>query len=350
MSRAFQQRAGKLAARITKIVALIIFVVLLVAAVLAQNYLVIKSSYIFESDKIPKTFVGYKIVQISDLRNDKIGQVERIISKAKPNIVIFTGNYVDNNGNYNNSVNLISRIAEKYNTVYVFGEMDKEYESNIENALNNTNAINIQNVCYNINAPDIKYEDYIKRYIEKKYIKEADEDPEGQAALYLQYTKESLEEDADAVIKLSGASIMEGNIDFKEHMYKFVSLDKEVFQLLVMNQGQLFKGVSEVDIDVVLAGNTFGMEQNGYKRGRYSLNNTTMFLSGGIGNNKENSFRIFNMPNIVEITLSDGTITDRNPLERLLDNLIADVGTRFDGDGGFKEYTYEYDGIHSKPK
>ena len=37
------------------------------------------------------------------------------------------------------------------------------------------------------------------------------------------------------------------------------------------------------------------------------------------------------------------TINNKNPLEKLLDRIIPDFGTRFDNDEGFSEYTYNYD-------
>ena len=103
-----------------------------------------------------------------------------------------------------------------------------------------------------------------------------------------------------------------------------------------MNQGQYFDKVSQVDVDVITSGNTFGKDRFtvGYSRGIYNNNGTTMFLSGGVGK-IPNGVRILNFPDVVCITLSDGTINNDNPLEKFLGRFITDVGTRFDGDGGF---------------
>ena len=56
----------------------------------------------------------------------------------------------------------------------------------------------------------------------------------------------------------------------------------------------------------------------------------------------DGSKRILNFPQIITVTLSDGTINNDNPLEKLLGYFISDVSTRFENDGGFSEYRYNY--------
>ena len=65
-----------------------------------------------------------------------------------------------------------------------------------------------------------------------------------------------------------------------------------------------------------------------------------MSLSGGIGNFDKTRF--LNMPEVVLITLSDGTIVEQNPLEKFIGQFINNVPTKFDNDEGFKRYVKEY--------
>ena len=106
--------------------------------------------------------------------------------------------------------------------------------------------------------------------------------------------------------------------------------------------------ICETHVDMVLFGSTFGEDalSNGYKKGTYGNNGTQLFVSGGIGEHKK-FIRLFNFPEVQIITLSDGTITNKNPLDKIMTKLIPDVGTIFDNDGGFNQYNFEYgeDGI-----
>ena len=58
--------------------------------------------------------------------------------------------------------------------------------------------------------------------------------------------------------------------------------------------------------------------------------------------------RIFNFPEIQCITLSDGTIANKNPLEKFIAMFWDDVGTVFDNDGGFKVHTFKGDELKNK--
>lgn len=342
MSRALKRKVNKVFEKITRVIMIIVFIILAIIFVYAQNNVVFNSNYIYESDKIPKTFTGYKIVQISDLCNDT-NFVYNSVDRQNPNLVVITGNISDTNGRYDDSLKLISKLASKYNTVYVTGEQDSSNKSEIQNSLNNCGAICIEDKSFNIEAPNISYNEFVDKYIENKYIKKA-EQGDADAKKYLEYTEQSLKEDADKVIVISGLSLMDDSTDFIDKAYSIINLDRDTFQVLAINQGQYFPELSNVDVDVIMAGNTFGKDTRniGYKRGLYNLNGTTLFLSGGIGDSPDGSKRILNFPNIITVTLSDGTINNDNPLEKLLGYFISDVSTRFENDGGFSEYRYNY--------
>lgn len=342
MSRALKRKANRVFEKIMRVIMLIAIVILAIIFVYAQNNIVINSNYIYESDRIPKTFTGYKVVQISDLCNDT-NMVYNRVSKQDPNLVIITGNLSDANGKYDDSVKLVSKLASKYNTVYVLGELDEPNKSSIQTSLDNSGAICIEDKTFDIEAPNITYDEFISKYIEKKFIRKSEQGDE-LAQEYLNYTAQALTEDADKVIAISGLSLMNDSTNFIDNAYSVVNLDRSIFQILAINQGEYFSELSNVDVDIIMAGNTFGkdIDNKGYKRGLYNLNGTTLFLSGGIGDNPDGSKRILNFPQIITVTLSDGTINNDNPLEKLLGYFISDVSTRFENDGGFSEYRYNY--------
>ena len=343
VSIAFKRKANKIAAKIGRVITLLVIVILAIIFIWAQNKLVLTQEFIFESSKIPKTFVGYNIAVVSDLLEDTTF-VESAIDKTDPNLVLFTGNFADSTGDYAKSVKLVANIAKKYPTAYVLGVHDQKYADGIKSALSSTGATNMEDSTTFINAPAISYDEYVDKFIEDKYIKLAANDPESSAAQYLEYTKKSLADDKDAVIALSGLSIMDSNTDFITKAYDVINLDRELFQILMINQGNYFRQISKVDLDLIVAGNSFGNPiGNNYTKGLYSENGTSMILSPGIADNPDGSKRILNFPTVVKITLSDGTINNANPLEKLLGYFIQDVNTRFEGDGGFVEHRYTYD-------
>ncbi|MBO5388656.1 MAG: hypothetical protein J6A59_11030, partial [Lachnospiraceae bacterium] len=72
----------------------------------------------------------------------------------------------------------------------------------------------------------------------------------------------------------------------------------------------------------------------------YVLDGTTLLVSNGVHGKEPNS--------IHSITLSDGSVSEKNLLEKFLGLFISDVDTIFENDGGFKDYRYEYDNTEHK--
>ena len=110
-----------------------------------------------------------------------------------------------------------------------------------------------------------------------------------------------------------------------------------------MGNIKLMPQVKNSHMDAVFTGGTYGTNNVSadITKGQYGINGTQFFVSGGVAT-PNGINRVLNYPEIQCITLSDGTILNRNPLEKFLDMFIDDVGTIFDNDGGFTEYTYHY--------
>lgn len=64
-----------------------------------QNNALVTTKLEIESSKIPKSFNGYRIVQLSDLHGKSFGpNQDRLIQKVKesePDLIVFTGDLVD---------------------------------------------------------------------------------------------------------------------------------------------------------------------------------------------------------------------------------------------------------------
>lgn len=328
------------------IIRIAILVGLLIFGVWAQNNLLIAKKYIFMAQKVPKTFVGYTIVHVSDLNNTGLNVYSKVKS-CDPDIIIVSGGFCDDRGRCDKSVKTVNKLGNLAPTYYVLGESDVGMESQIISSLNN--AIYAENDVFQIYAPEIDSDKFIKKYIGNRIIGLANKGNED-AMAYIQYTQEKLNEDANALMQITGIKYDPDELLLMDGIYDLLGTDKEVLQVAIANQPKLFNSLSTVDIDIIFSGQLHGDKTKlpNYSKGMYAKDGTTMFLSGGIGNLDGYSNRLFNFPEVVSITLSDGTIKQENPIEKLLGYLMPDVKTRFDNDGGFKEYTYTYSDNYGK--
>ena len=101
-------------------------VVLIIAFFHINNSWLTVSNHTIESSKIPATFDGYRILQISDLHDATFGENQqslvRKIRKAKPDIIVITGDLIDSNRyNLENSMNVVDQIVELADVYYVTG-------------------------------------------------------------------------------------------------------------------------------------------------------------------------------------------------------------------------------------
>ncbi len=80
--------------------------------------------YNVRSSKIPKEFDGYKIVQVSDSHNEHIPGLMNEISIEKPDIIVSTGDMVNDYGEITPAVRLTRRLAETAPLYMITGNHD----------------------------------------------------------------------------------------------------------------------------------------------------------------------------------------------------------------------------------
>lgn len=311
-----------------------IFVILLLVAALAfvtvSGIVVVPRNYTFESSSLPKTFVGYKVVQVSNLC-DKTTAAERTINYANPDLIVVTGNITSKSGSYSNSVNMLNRLAEKANVCLILGENDVPYYDNIKQSLSQK-VVLLDNSYTSFDSKYTSYDQFVSDYIEKRYVKQAEKDANSSAAKYLEYTKEMLESSKDAKIDVAGLNYSDSVID---DIYSAINLDRNNFQIVVASSEKVIEPLKDAGVNLALVGNTTEKVQKLISDG-----GLTIVCSSGI----TGETRITLAPEIVAITLSDGTINKDNPLEKLLASIfVEDVESRFANDGGFTAHRYTYD-------
>ena len=319
----------------------IILIAIIVFAIWSQNNFIIVKDYVYTDVRVPKTFTGYTIVHISDIHNKPMNLVSKVKS-ANPDVILVSGGFTDSDGEYNASVKALNKLANIADTYCVFGDNDSK-ANHIQSKLD-SNIIVIENDCVDIKAPKVDVDDFIDKYIGKQIQKQA-KNGEESALKYIAYTKDELEADRNAIIRVSGVPYEVNNETLIDDVYSVIGTDKSIFQILLANRTDLFKTLQIVDVDLYLSGQTHGRDGvvSGYKSGVYAEHGTTMFVNPGIGNLDEDGSRFLNYPEVTKIVLSDGAIKDYNPLEKLLMYFMPDVKTRFDDDEGFKTYTYTYE-------
>ena len=103
---------------------------LVVVSGLRKGNKVILSKVEIESDQLPKSFDGYKILQISDIFSRELGnrqsKIKKLLEHEDYDIVIFTGDFVldDTEEDYWVIRDLLSCLKEKTPIYYVVGDTD----------------------------------------------------------------------------------------------------------------------------------------------------------------------------------------------------------------------------------
>ena len=234
------------------------------------NYGLVVREYAVYKENLPKEFEGLKIVQFSDLHynnNSSINTVKKLvkmINKANPDIVLFTGDLIDSFYNIDNDT--LESIASEFNSINaklgkyaIKGEEDKE---NFNTVFNNSGFKILENTT------------------EKIYL--------GSSSIDLltvneTYTKENIK-----------------------------GYNDENFTITIIHKPDLTDRIIEdFNTDLILAGHSHNgqiilpmigpvMKKEGAKKyilSHYNINEVDLYISGGIGNSKH-QWRLFNHPSI----------------------------------------------------
>lgn len=238
----------------------------------------VTTHYDIYSEKIPEPFEGYRIVQLSDFHCKAFGnQEEELISKvaeAQPDIIVLTGDFVDERHNTDNIKYLLDGIVEIAPVYYITGNHE-----------------------YNKKAPLTELRILLAMY----------------GVTELRHATVTLEKEGTSIL-LSGLDDYDPIYGLR---YKLGYADTEYFNILLSHQSNSFPFESEFNYDLILSGHVHGgiirlplvgglLGNNRelfpkYNYGRYTLQNSTMISSSGLGNT--GIPRFYNPREIVCITL-----------------------------------------------
>ncbi|MBM7578750.1 metallophosphoesterase [Jeotgalibacillus terrae] len=250
-----------------------------------QNNALTTSSYTITSEKLPESFENYKIIQLSDLHNKSFGEnQEKLVDQvkqAKPDIIVITGDIIDSR-RYNEepALTLAEEMVQLAPVYYVSGnheERSGKYDG-LREKLIATGVKVLTNETVTIT------------YEEDSFLLTGVEDP-----------------------VISDATAAEENLQ-----QTFSERDTEQFTILLAHRPELFSLYREYESDLILSGHAHGGQfripflggvvapDQGlfpeYTSGIYEMDGSTLLVSHGLGNSII-PFRIFNRPEVVEITL-----------------------------------------------
>jgi len=331
------KKGNSLADTISIWIVRIIIIGVIVWTVWAQNNFLKIDNIVYADSNMPKTFVGYNIVHISDINNSNINIASKV-RKLEPDIIVVTGGYCDSNGNSSNTITTINSLAKIAPVYYIYNLDDTT------SVLSGTQATDLTDLNIELTRSINDTRAFIEDVYGKEILDKADKGDE-ESLMYIDYITEQLSNSESNKINLFGLGLYNsenGKYEARDKAYELILNSTADYNIALLGNVRALDEVCKAEIDMLMFGGTYGTNRasDQYKKGMYNNNGTELFVSSGVGTTT-GIIRIFNFPSIQCITLSDGTIENKNPLEKLMYMLIKDVGTIYENDGGFDIYKYE---------
>jgi len=269
--------------KLEKLLKIILLIVGVYVFLYVNNHWIVITERTYESEKIPKSFEGFRITQVSDLHDALFGENQKkLIEKVrntKPDAIFITGDLIDSNRyDLEQSLTAVRGFVEIADVYYVIG--------NHEVAINQVDEIYdaLQKLGVHI-LPNAAI--WLERGGEKIAVAGIEDPLNG----------------ADTQIMLNTA---------------MAHVPKEFFTALLAHRPEKFDIYTKNEIDLVFAGHAHGGQIRiplvggliapgqgffpEYTAGFYEENQTTMNVNRGLGNSGA-PFRIFNFPEIVVVEL-----------------------------------------------
>jgi len=276
---------------INRIILFIGILVVFITFLYLQNNLISITEVKITSSKIPSSFKGYKILQISDLHNKQFGNNQDVlIQKIKsidPDIIAITGDLIDSKSyDAKVSMELIRELVMEYPIYFVTGNHEKwsgKY-NDLEKELKKHHVIILRNEHVTIQKG------------EQKINLLGIDDPAFVAG----------NRDERNVVK---DEILKAKFEMKPHTYN----------VLLSHRPEFLVEYAKEKIDLVLSGHAHGGQVRlpfigglvapnqgifpTYTAGLYEKQNTSMVVSRGLANSVIPQ-RIFNRPELVVVQLN----------------------------------------------
>lgn len=240
------------------------------------------TKYHYENKRLPKSFDQFKILHISDLQSKSFGQgqirILQAVEKAAADIIVITGDLLDaNRTDLDAAMELIRKIVHFAPVYFVSGNHD------------------CSSGCYD----DL----ILCLQMEGVHILENDS---------------AVLERGDDKIDILGIADIRTNKNYSFILKKLFRQKENEFSILLSHRPEIFDLYCKLQADLIFTGHAHGGQirlpwigglfapNQGflpkYTKGLYEKNRSTMVVSRGLGNSKF-PFRIFNRPELIELTL-----------------------------------------------
>ncbi|MDM5353405.1 metallophosphoesterase [Lysinibacillus sp. fkY74-1] len=261
----------------------VFFIVFIVIFLYVNNHWLVFSKHVFESEKVPASFDGLRIVQVSDLHDALFGNnQEKLIAKVKetnPDYIFITGDVIDSNRyDLNQSLQAVKGLVDITDVYYVLGnhEVATNKVSEIYEALSSLGVHILAN-----------------------------------ESTVLERDGERL-----AIVGIEDPLMGRSTEDMLELATAY--LPDDMFKMLLAHRPEVFNTYVNDGIDLVFSGHAHGGQVRipglgglvapgqglfpKYTAGVYDEGITKMVVSRGLGNSSV-PYRIFNLPEIVVMDL-----------------------------------------------
>ncbi|HOM01840.1 MAG TPA: metallophosphoesterase [Acetivibrio sp.] len=118
-----------------KNILIVVFLLVIIAAlrIYFDNNFIEVSQYIITSDKIPPSFKGFKILQLSDLHSKSFGnknnRLVKKITSENPDIIVMTGDMVNAKDNdFEVFINFAEQISRSFDVYYIVGNHEQDLD------------------------------------------------------------------------------------------------------------------------------------------------------------------------------------------------------------------------------
>lgn len=269
------------------IIAVILILTLFLTWIIWTNLAIKTTDITIENNKIPEEFNNFKIAQVSDLHNRKLGdRLIKIIQNESPDIIVVTGDLVDSpHTDFDTAMEFIDSAIKIAPVYYVTGNHEAWLNNfeDLEKRLTDSGVYILDNKCQWLTKGDAK--------INIAGVKDPD---------FIERT--SLDGIQDAIVTESLKPL----------------LNNKYYNIVLSHRPELFEEYVNMQADLVLTGHAHGGQVRipfvggliapnqglfpHYTEGVYSKDNTDMVVSRGLGNSVI-PVRVNNTPELVMITL-----------------------------------------------
>ena len=241
--------------------------------------------------KIPNSFNGLKIIHFSDLDygstmfQENIKKIKKMINERKPDIIIFTGDLVDDKYNISQDekevlLKHLKEMSAKLGKYAVLGDNDKDDEANILNQSEFITLKNESDLIYNQNNIPILLIGLSSLNNNEQDITKA----------FQYFSQESYNTE---IYTISLVHEPDSTIEI---------LEKYPNTNLILS-GHSHNGYIRIPFVNIPLSSKQGAKK--YNQDFYQINDTKLYVSGGLGTNNSSGIRLFCRPSINFYRLSN---------------------------------------------